>query len=318
MQLRPGRWIRGLNGLVRQRGLIGIHLSARVRVQGRFIFGRGVSIGASSLIQVPEGARLTLGDEVRVGRQVEISAQSMISVGSFTSLQDRCQLHGEVSVGASVVFAPNVFVSSGSHQFLERPAWLIRDQDALVADPAYRAAEARRLPVVIEDDCWLGVNSVITPGVTIGRGCVVGANSVVTDSIAPYSVVAGTPARVLRQRLDFRPPRAISSHRPEDLPYFYAGFDQRQCALTAAGWRAHGRFELALASAGARALRLQLEASQPLVLRCAGQETRVPAGARDVLLVLEPYAPAGRIALEVLDSRGRPCSVTVARASLED
>lgn len=79
-------------------------------------------------------------------------------------------------------------------------------------------------PVVIEDDCWLGINVVVCPGVTVGRGTVVGANAVVTSSTLPYSIVAGAPARLIGQRLGFYPPISIRADSIEDIPYFYAGF----------------------------------------------------------------------------------------------
>ena len=52
-------------------------------------------------------------------------------------------------------------------------------------------------PIVIEDDAWLGFNSTVLKGVTIGRGAVVGACAVVTKNVEPFSVVAGNPARVV-------------------------------------------------------------------------------------------------------------------------
>lgn len=51
-------------------------------------------------------------------------------------------------------------------------------------------------PVFIEDDCWIGGNVVILPGVRIGRGSTVGAGSIVTKDIPAYSVAVGSPARV--------------------------------------------------------------------------------------------------------------------------
>lgn len=51
-------------------------------------------------------------------------------------------------------------------------------------------------PIFIEDDCWIGSNVVILPGVTIGQGSTIGAGSVVTKDIPPFSVAVGTPCRV--------------------------------------------------------------------------------------------------------------------------
>ena len=52
--------------------------------------------------------------------------------------------------------------------------------------------------VVIEDDVWVGANSVILPGVTLGKHCVVAAGSIVTHSVPPYSICAGCPAKVIK------------------------------------------------------------------------------------------------------------------------
>lgn len=54
-------------------------------------------------------------------------------------------------------------------------------------------------PVKIGPDCWFGGNCIVLPGVTIGRGVVVGAGSVVTRDVPDFAVVAGNPARVLKQ-----------------------------------------------------------------------------------------------------------------------
>jgi len=55
-------------------------------------------------------------------------------------------------------------------------------------------------PVCIGDDVWIGARAVILPGVNIGRGAVIGAGAVVTRNVAANSVVAGVPARLLRDR----------------------------------------------------------------------------------------------------------------------
>lgn len=54
----------------------------------------------------------------------------------------------------------------------------------------------------IEDGVWLGMRAMIMPGVTIGEGAVVAANSVVTKDVAPYCIVGGSPAKVVKYRFD--------------------------------------------------------------------------------------------------------------------
>ena len=68
------------------------------------------------------------------------------------------------------------------------------------------APPLRELPLkgdtVVGNDVWIGQNSTILPGVHIGDGAIIGANSVVASDVAPYTIVAGNPARPIRRRFD--------------------------------------------------------------------------------------------------------------------
>lgn len=61
-------------------------------------------------------------------------------------------------------------------------------------------AHVKTGPIVIGDNVWIGMNSVVMPGVKIGDNVVVGANSVVTGDISPNRIVAGNPCRVIREK----------------------------------------------------------------------------------------------------------------------
>lgn len=63
-------------------------------------------------------------------------------------------------------------------------------------------AYQRRGDTVIEDGVWIGMRSVIMPGVKIGEGAVIGVNSVVTKNVPPYAVVGGNPAKIIKYRFD--------------------------------------------------------------------------------------------------------------------
>ena len=67
------------------------------------------------------------------------------------------------------------------------------------------------LPVVIEDGVWCGANVTILKGVTIGRGSIVAAGAVVTKSCAPYSIIGGIPAKLIRMR--FTPLQILEHER---------------------------------------------------------------------------------------------------------
>jgi hypothetical protein len=77
---------------------------------------------------------------------------------------------------------------------------------------------------VIGDDCWIGYNAFIKRGVVIGKGAIVAANSSVTRDVPPYSVVAGSPARVIKERLAFLPLDQIDAADETCSPFLYQGF----------------------------------------------------------------------------------------------
>jgi len=100
----------------------------------------------------------------------------------FMVVEELADRHN-VRIGHRVSIAPRVTLVTSSHPNRSR----IRD-----------VAPVRQGPVVLDDDAWIGAGAVILPGVRVGRGAVVGANSVVAHDVAPLTVVAGQPARVLR------------------------------------------------------------------------------------------------------------------------
>lgn len=88
----------------------------------------------------------------------------------------------KVEIGNNVFFGPNVHVYTATHPLnaIER-----------------RTVEFSK-PVSVGNDCWIGGNSVILPGVKIGNGCTIGAGSVVTKDIPDNSLAVGNPAKVIR------------------------------------------------------------------------------------------------------------------------
>ena len=57
-------------------------------------------------------------------------------------------------------------------------------------------------PIIVKDDVWIGLNSIILSGITIGQGAIVAAGSVVTKDVPPYAIVGGNPARVIKYRFE--------------------------------------------------------------------------------------------------------------------
>lgn len=225
--LRVIKWARN------RRRFPGLQLADSVEwsIDGEIHYGFGSFLGERTIVKIGERCTLALGDRCYVGRYCEIAPQRKIRIGSHTSIQDRTIIFGDVVIGRYCTLAYNIYLSSGTHLFRQRPEWLIKDQDLLSGHDAV-SQSLTNTEIVIEDDCWLGINVVVLAGVTIGKGCVIGANSVVRESLPPYSIAVGAPARIVRQRLKFHPPSKISCMREEDLPYFYSGFFVTQEELT--------------------------------------------------------------------------------------
>ena len=114
-----------------------------------------------------------------------------VFVGEGTTINSGCVIYtgNGVTIGRNCAIAANCTFASVNHQY---------------ADPARSIVEQRFMPsrggIVVEDDVWIGANTVILDGAVLGRGCVVGAGSVVRGTLAPFSVNVGSPTRVIAMR----------------------------------------------------------------------------------------------------------------------
>lgn len=188
---------------------------------------RGVSVHPTSRIRTSGNGSVELGSGVWISRDCEIETETRVEIGPRTTVQRRCTINGTTRVGTDCIFAPDVFVSSGTHPFREIAHLPIREQERRLA----REGVSLDRPVWIQDDCWIGTHVVIAPGVTIGKGSVVGANSVVTRDVPPYSVVAGMPARVIGHRLEWSAPARVDMASEMDAPYVLSTRDPLLVAL---------------------------------------------------------------------------------------
>lgn len=180
-------------------------------------------IGAYSDIVLLGESILQMGARTSIGRYCEIGGyDSKITVGSDTSIQDRCTITGVVSIGRNCIFSKDVLMGVGKHHFANQPHLTIRDQDEIQAEK-----EVFIDPITIGDDCFIGCGVHIKHGVTLAKGTVVGANAVVSRNFPPYSVIGGVPAELIKKRLEYDPPRQISVDEELTFPYFYNGFNMQ-------------------------------------------------------------------------------------------
>ena len=94
-------------------------------------------------------------------------------------------------IGDNVMFGPNVMIATGNHRFDVVGVYM--------ADVKEKRKEDDE-DVLIENDVWIGMGSIILKGVHIGEGSIVGAGTIVTKDIPPYSIVTNKVAMNIRQR----------------------------------------------------------------------------------------------------------------------
>jgi acetyltransferase-like isoleucine patch superfamily enzyme len=162
-----------LEAQLRREGLgldVGVSLTATSDT--RVTVGRGCFVGRGSLLVLQRG-HLKLGDDVMVGEYSNIRA-----FDSFIGLGSRTQLAQFVSLIAA------------NHQVDERGVPLRHVHDL----------RPGRHGITIGEDCWIGTQAVVLPGVELGPRCVVGAGAVVTNSFPSDTTVIGAPARAVQKQ----------------------------------------------------------------------------------------------------------------------
>jgi acetyltransferase-like isoleucine patch superfamily enzyme len=151
--------------------------------------GDNVVIEPGALLLTPE--RIRIGSNVYIGHYAILRGyhRNELVIGDDTWIGQLCYINsaGGVKIGSRVGIGPGVKIMSSQHGEEGRGV------PVLLCDLEFAK-------VTIEDDCDIGMGSIILPGRTVGRGSIVGAGSVVTRDVEPYTVVAGVPARKISER----------------------------------------------------------------------------------------------------------------------
>lgn len=119
------------------------------------------------------------------------SIEGTLVMGDRVNLMSPCRIGGssqyKVTIGSDTWVAPNAYIVPVTHVYKRR--------DLTISEQGARGGD-----ITIGEDCWIGINVVVSPGITIGKGAVIGANSVITKDIPEYAIAVGAPAKVIGQR----------------------------------------------------------------------------------------------------------------------
>ena len=127
------------------------------------------------------------GNKISIGRKCRIHKNT--AIGNHSGVGFGCEINNGVTIGENVMMGPQVLIYTQNHCIAD------------VKVPMRTQGMAELKPVIVEDDVWIGARACILPGVTIGKGSVICACAVVAQSIPPYSVAVGNPARVVKSRI---------------------------------------------------------------------------------------------------------------------
>jgi len=167
-------------------------LIKNVKIGKNFSYERDVSVKNEGNIEI--------GDNVEFAQGVHLAsyakgAKITIGANSFIARYTMLCAYDKIEVGQNCMIAPFCYISDFNHNY-----------DSL--DVPIKSQPNKITPVIIEDDVWIGAGASVLPGVTIGKGSVIGARAVVNESIPPYSIAVGIPAKIIKNRLELQKPES--------------------------------------------------------------------------------------------------------------
>ncbi len=139
-------------------------------------------------------------------------SQHSVFIGAQSYMNDSGVVRDRVFIGRYCSIGRRVSIAAGAHYMTgvstnpalaQGPAEAFYSADEMEA-LEFSAASRGDAPTILQANVWVGDGAVVMPGVVVGAGAVIGANAVVTKDVAPYSIVAGCPARHIRFRFPKR------------------------------------------------------------------------------------------------------------------
>jgi acetyltransferase-like isoleucine patch superfamily enzyme len=140
----------------------------------------------SSSSSVRNHKNISLGNKSQINPFVVLWPTKLI-LGKNTQINPGTTIYGNVTIGNNVMIAPNCMIAGGNHNFKDVNIPMI-----------FQGSNEKG--IFIEDDVWIGANSVIIDGVKIGKGAIIAAGSVVVKDVDEYSIVAGPPTNKIKDR----------------------------------------------------------------------------------------------------------------------
>ena len=165
-----------------------------------------IDVEADIMNESGEKWRVNIGNNCKVLGQIVCKSTGKIVVGNYTTIQDTVSIRclNSITIGNYTGIAEGTLVTDNNTHPIDTVAWITHRIRVAPSGPGYPGLGngwelSESSPVVIGDAVWIGGNSTILKGVTIGDGAIVARGSVVTKNVEPFTLVAGNPARKVKE-----------------------------------------------------------------------------------------------------------------------
>lgn len=133
----------------------------------------------------------SIGHNVNIERRANFGSGRNIEIGDNSGIGINCVLPSNIIIGNDVMMGPNCYIISQNHRFTRTDIPMRRQG----------SQNPSSIKTIIEDDVWIGMNVLMTPGRHIKNGTIVAAGTVLCKDFPSYSIVGGNPSKLIRSRL---------------------------------------------------------------------------------------------------------------------
>ena len=123
-----------------------------------------------------------------INRKVRFGSGKNVVIGDGSGIGANTEIPSSINIGRNVILSRNCFILNRNHRF--------EDISIPIVEQGFKEEKL----TIIEDDCWIGMNTLLTPGRHIKKGTIVGMGSVLTKDFPEYVIVGGNPANIIKYR----------------------------------------------------------------------------------------------------------------------
>jgi len=159
-----------------------------------------VLISAKVVNCIGDKNRIIIGDNCEIGARLHVEDRGTLTIGHHTTIRGNTYISSvaNIKIGDYVIISNHCIIRDHNSHPTSPSRRLAMSKSGFYSD-LWSNRHAESLPIVIKDNVWIGEKSIILKGITIEVGAIVATGSVVTKDVPPYTIVAGNPAKIVKE-----------------------------------------------------------------------------------------------------------------------